>query len=88
MQVRYAFAVRLVRLGAKTTSQDSNCRFHAVDLKLRIDSPWQPCAIDLKSFVSCFEWDEFLDKWGAATKLSVADVIGLVRIFTAMRTIA
>jgi hypothetical protein len=35
--VRYAFAVRLVRLGAKTTSQDSNCRYenHSLILEQR-----------------------------------------------------
>ena len=40
MQERYAFALRLVRLGAKTTSQESNCRFDSPDFEPRIASPW------------------------------------------------
>ena len=47
MQVRYAFAVRFVRLGAKTTSQDSNCRFDALILKNRLEASGTFRVIDL-----------------------------------------
>jgi hypothetical protein len=49
MQVRYAFAVRLVRLGAKTGSQDSNCRYENSDVKAAEPRPVNPLLADGQS---------------------------------------